>query len=302
MFKFNIKRLCLVVILIQLCCQTHIEGVTFGDTSHILIFSSQINAANGDIIESGSALKSGFKIISGTVKFRSCMPVAGIIEFENNVLDLESDLKLDNTTTINSWGTIEGNGHKLEIGTSVNSWSGTPTFNNVHLSLSAYENVVTDIQTFSGVSSISGNGNILDISNGGRIKVTSGSTLYITDLVIKGIGLTKGRFDIANGAEVVFSNVTLEMQDSCSTSSGTFRFKGPGNILVKNYTWNFNTGSNVIIDGVSVWKDVVGNYLYYGDVVFADGVLTLANNGYIKFIYGGDDNGDDNGTDVENLE
>ena len=302
----NSKFFCIYVKFFSICAlfclSADLCGDTFGDTNHILIFSSQIIASNSDIIEPGSALCAGLSVSDGTVIFRSRMPVSGNFALNGHKLCLESNLKFEEISAVQSWGTIEGNGHQMVMGAAFTTWNDTPTYENTHILLQSCQTNLSGRVTFEGMSSITGSGGVLDISDSGEIKVMPGAVLSIADVVIKGVGLSKGHFNVSNGAEVIFSNVTFEMQDNCNTNTGTFRFKGPSSILVKGYTWTFDTGSSVIIDGVTVWKDTVGETYNLGNVIFADGVLSLLNDGYMQFIYGGDDGNGGNSTIIEGLE
>jgi len=138
---------------------------------------------------------------------------------------------------------------------------------------------------FSGTNRINGNGNILDLTGGGIINVAANGKLYLTDIVIKGLGAGGGQINLATGATAYLSYATVEMAGSYTTSVGTFRVDGTSTIVVKDKTWTFNSSSLLVVDGQTLWKDPAGASTN-GDLVFANtGTnLSLLKQGTIAFV------------------
>lgn len=125
--------------------------------------------------------------------------------------------------------------HTLEIGSSAASsaWTGILTFKHAQdIQLNGPVNL-TGTWSFvnSGeISTINGNGNILDLSGGGKLTVAVNHTLYINDLHIKGLGIGAGQLDPADDATtpgtIVLSNVTLDLDANYLHDIGAIKIRG----------------------------------------------------------------------------
>ncbi len=275
------------LLLVGFCKQ--VTGVSFGSTGTLVIFSSQIVASNGDIIECGSALEKGLAVTSGIVNYRSCMPLKDAFALNGYMLNLDTaDLVFGENSTIQSWGTITGNNHKVVLGAQSSIWTTSPTFVDTHLFFNAAKTSINTTVCFSGNCTLNGGGNTLEFLNGSIIEVKSGSTLCISNVFIKGLGDSNGgKFVVADDAQIQFSNVTFELNGNVLTTDGTYKFKGPAMVFLKHNIWSFKSGSSLIVDGVTIWKDIASEYDSPGNIKTANGVMSLYNYGCIKYIYGG---------------
>jgi len=145
--------------------------------------------------------------------------------------------------------------------------------------------------TFSGVGSLNGDGNIIDISSGGRIVVDPDSTLYLSDIVIKGLGDNHGTFIFMNdGSQIYLSNVSIVLSSDYTMTIGGVYVEGPTTWYMDNYSWAFDQLASLTVDGMTLWKDSLDKFIP-GDILFGapeSCYLTLLNSGTIKEVANGE--------------
>jgi hypothetical protein len=119
---------------------------------------------------------------------------------------------------------------------------------------------------FQGESRINGNGNVLDLSNGGTIYVAPGSTLYLEDIYIRGLGDSYdedtgqwlGKIVLGDdNSQVRTFNTDIELVNDYTTTLGTYYVEGPTTFILKYHDWTFNNDSLLKVDGVSLWLDTI---------------------------------------------
>lgn len=103
-------------------------------------------------------------------------------------INLQNDLSFCGAMILTGSGSVCGNGYKVITGDKPFIWDADLLFKNcanveIHTCVD-----LTGSLTFDNVSTLNGHGNILDISRGGSIKIDPGSTLYLTDVTLKGLG------------------------------------------------------------------------------------------------------------------
>jgi len=92
-----------------------------GSDSSVTRFATQQPVNDGDRIASFAALEEGFKLASSIVtgSFDSFFEVSGAIELNSGTLSLMQDLVLRDSSQVVSLGNIIGNGHTMELCSSV---------------------------------------------------------------------------------------------------------------------------------------------------------------------------------------
>ncbi|MFA6535265.1 MAG: hypothetical protein WCS92_03350 [Candidatus Babeliales bacterium] len=223
---------------------------------------SSVTLALQNVLNSDIALRGGSLILANDLNFADdrTLTGSGTVFLKNNSLSFGSktDLKLthtilwDNSTDINL--------------TSKTSLSGT--------------------WNFTGNSSLNGHGNILDLTSGGTIYVKKDATLNLTDVVIKGIGITNGWFVFQDQtSKINMSNVTVELDNRFTVSTGGIYVEGPTTFELKNYNWTIDQNASMTVDGVTLWKDPL-DQTNYGKIQLGSGsaskYLSLVSSGTIK--------------------
>jgi len=140
--------------------------------------------------------------------------------------------------------------------------------------------LLSSVDTFSGISTLNGNGNILTFTTGGAIAINPNSTLYLTDVVLKNFGNSSFQFADTSG-QIIMSNVTFDLAQNITTTIGNFYVAGPTTCVIKNNNWNFSLASTVTVDGVTLWTDLAGTTTP-GFLTFGLSNLTLLNSGTVK--------------------
>src|SRR6266700_1077951 len=124
--------------------------------------------------------KNGFGLQDSTTTctFKSIFPVSGPISLHGGQLFMNTDLILQSPATIVSTGFFNGNGHVLDLSTSVTSFP-TPfktTLSNIHLSLNADINI-TGTVLIRGKCTIDGRLNHLIFGPNAQIQIDSKASL-----------------------------------------------------------------------------------------------------------------------------
>jgi hypothetical protein len=207
------------------------------------------------------------------------------IVLNNGAVILEDNLSFGNDSILTTDGTIDGNGFILETGAKNFTWSSNILWkDNSHLSLRACKTDLTGTFTFQGETSINGQGNVFDLLSNGQLVVAANSTLFLSDLVLKGLGNDAGRLILAADSSVIkMSNVDLEFISTLTMTQGGIYIKGPVTAILKDNNWVFDSSSSMTVDGMSLYIDPAGSNVI-GDIVFADEAvqLDLLNTGTIK--------------------
>lgn len=209
------------------------------------------------------------------------------IIMNNSTVILEDNLIFADEKQFSGVGYIQVNGNRVALGgkdltvTSTMIW-----MNPADITLNGNINL-SGIYALTGEGRVNGNGNILDLSGGGTLIIGADAKIFLTDLVIKGLGSGGGTIVFNNAAaQLHMSNVTVELIGDVATSQGQFFVDGPTTWIVKDYTWMFDTNGALTIDGVTLWKDSAGQQVA-GDIVFGSpesSFLTLVASGTIKSI------------------
>lgn len=175
-------------------------------------------------------------------------PLNSSIVLNNATLELENDLRLGDDILLTSSGRIRCFGHKVLLGAKPLSWpAGSITWSDTPI-VQLNNNVVLDGRwTFSGISSLSGNGNILDFSSG-KIRVQGDGPLYISNIKLKGLGTGKFEFDNVR-SKIQFTNVEIEMDDNYTLTAGGLYVNGATTIVTKGNILTFDYGSTLTVDG-----------------------------------------------------
>jgi hypothetical protein len=207
-------------------------------------------------------------------------------------LQLIDDLRLCDDVQLTGQGRVILNDRQFQFGGKDLDWSGriywdhaTDLVMNSKISLST-------TWSFGGTSYLNGNGNILDLSQGGTLWVRNGSTLHLSNIKIKGLGSGWFVFEDKD-AQIRLSNVDIEMDKTQTITNGGLYVEGPTTIVTKDKLLIFDLLGSMTVDGETLWYDT----LSYNDSenirpeVFFDtngesSHITLQNGGVIKLVEG----------------
>jgi len=121
--------------------------------------------------------------------------------------------------------TINGNKQSVTLGTLTQNASSNITMQNMADLNFLSKYILTGQWTFTGNAYVSGNGNILDLSLGGTIRVHPNTVLSLSDMKIRGLGLGKIILDDPT-AQIRTSFIEIEMNRSYSFTTGGIYTEG----------------------------------------------------------------------------
>lgn len=194
-----------------------------------------------------------------------------------NTIYLVDDLRLaDNVTLVNDC-TIDINGKSFEFGgqpLTLNNQIFWDNAGDINLRSKTY---LSGTWRFRRNTVINGHGNILDVLGGGILDLRATKTLYLTDIIIKGIDSNTFLFTDPNAA-IHMSNVALQFDDDTTFNNGYVLIDGPTDALLPTKNWTFGGTSHLTVSGVTLWKDSNAQTVV-GDII---GNLEMVYNGTIK--------------------
>ncbi|KKP35933.1 MAG: Adhesin [candidate division TM6 bacterium GW2011_GWF2_32_72] len=258
-----------------------------------------LNASNGDIVET-LTISGVDNLVEGqptfndiitlqdastTVTFAMQSRVNQNINLNNGTIYLKEDLKFVDNKKLIGPGNIHGNYHRLEIGgDTLSTFTVSLAFTNVgDIFLNGRTQLNTTF-TFNATDILNGNGNVLEFGASGQIYIAAGATLNVADIVFKNV--SNNSFSFADKtAQMFFSNVDMEFVNSVTFTTGGIYVEGPSNWIIKNNIIHFENDSTLTVDGMTLWKDEIGDISNLGNVTFATSThLELLNSGTIKFV------------------
>lgn len=92
-----------------------------GSDTEVTRFDTKQIIEQGDRVAGFAALDAGFLLggVTVTGTWDSFFPVSGVLDFNFGTLDLNQDLLIQNVSSIGNWGNINGNGHVMDLSSSV---------------------------------------------------------------------------------------------------------------------------------------------------------------------------------------
>jgi len=150
---------------------------------------------------------------------------------------LQDDLCLGDDAIFQGDGQVVFNNRRLALGGNTAYWTGNMIWNSAFdMQLNSLTYLI-GTWTFYGDGQVNGNGNVLDISGGGSIFVSPGSTLRLSGVKLKGLG--SGNFVMGVGSVLRLSDVDIEMNADFTFNSGDVIIDGDTYILTKDKILNF---------------------------------------------------------------
>ena len=138
----------------------------------------------------------------------------------SSAIQLGDDLALGDDIVFENGGKVQLNKKQLAFGGKDLNWTSTMVWEHASDIVMNSKISMKTTWTFDGDGYLNGNGNTLDLTNGGTIWVRHDSTLYLTDIKVKGVGT--GHFVMErNTSKLHLSNVEIEMDDDWTFTEGT---------------------------------------------------------------------------------
>ncbi|KKP35317.1 MAG: hypothetical protein UR26_C0006G0001, partial [candidate division TM6 bacterium GW2011_GWF2_32_72] len=269
-----------------------VAGVSFSGNGFL-------NASNGDVLET-LTISGVDNLVEGqptfnnvitlqdaatTVTFALQSRINQNINMNNATLYLKEDLKFTDEKMLTGSGTINAAQHKIEMGGLKDFMvTGSFTYSDVGDIVLNGRTIWTSQQTFKNDSNLNGNGNVLELASGGKFFLKSGSTLHLTDVIVRGV--VDGSFIFEDGTPIIYlSNVDLQFSGNTTFTQGGLYVEGPSTWEIADYTVLFDTSASLTVDGVTLWKDHIDTNTYAGDIAFGapfEAYYTSVNSGTIQ--------------------
>ncbi|MFA6535264.1 MAG: hypothetical protein WCS92_03345, partial [Candidatus Babeliales bacterium] len=154
------------------------------------------------------------------------------------------------------------------------------------IELNAQKTSLSGTWTIGGNVVLNGNGNILDLSNHGKLTIRPNSTLSLENISLKGLGQNFGSLNFMDDtATLRLSNAYLELDNDLSTTIGKIYVNSPTVVGLKNHNWTLDQNASMTVDGTTLWQDPLdqesGGKIKFGTGSI-DNYLTLVSSGTIK--------------------
>ena len=124
------------------------------------------------------------------------------------------------------------------------------------------------------LATLQGNGNVLDLHTTGTIWIKNGTTLHMTDVKLKGLGLDNGSIVFEDRDSVLkLTNSTIELAANYTVTTGNVYVEGPTTIITKNSYLDFDIKGSLSVDGQTMYYDTLG-YEDNGNIRFGHASLS----------------------------
>jgi hypothetical protein len=220
-------------------------------TSKILVYGQDNDLEGQPIFLQDSAIKMQDYNTTLTIGIQNALTTS--IMLNNGTIFLTNDLRLADDIQITTSGIIRCYSHKVTLGSKPLYWSdpaGTLVWSDFPVVELTGTVTLAGRWAFNSMSSLSGNGNVLDLS-GGTIRVNGSGPLYISNIKLKGLGTGKFEFDDPAG-QIRLSNVEIEMNSDYTFTYGGVYVEGPATVVTKHHMLTFDYGSSMTVDGVAL--------------------------------------------------
>lgn len=175
------------------------------------------------------------------------------------ILFLQDDLSLGDDSVFKNGGMVVFNNRRLSLGGKASVWDDEILWNSAFdLQLNS-QTTLRGKWLFFGDGQINGNGNVIDIANGGTMIILPYSSLSLSGVKLKGLG--SGDFIMGEGSSLVLSDVEIEMDADFTFDSGDLYVIGDTYVLTKDkiltFAENLESGTfgTLTVDRVALTYD-----------------------------------------------
>jgi len=175
--------------------------------------------------------------------------------------------------------TLNSNAQKVNLGVQNKVLSSTATFLNTADMQFSSKITLTGEWIFDGDAYVSGNGNILDLSLGGTIRIKDNTVLNLSSMKLRGLGIGSIIFEDPT-SQLNTSMLEIEMNRNYSFTTGSLYANGPTNIVTKNNILDISQASILTVDGIALTYDTTT----FTDQQNIRGNITLLNDGIVRHL------------------
>lgn len=178
------------------------------------------------------------------------------IVLNGGTLTLDDNLLFADDVRVTESGTVIFNGNQLSLGGADLVWSGTILWDHAtDMELNSDVSVVGQ-WIFLGDAHVIGNGNTLDLTNGGTIWIKHDTTVDFSDIKIKGLGTGSIIFETET-SNMKISQIEIEMNKHYTVTQGGIYADGPATIVVKDKLLTFAQEGSLTVDGIALIYDTL---------------------------------------------
>lgn len=183
----------------------------------------------------------------------------GFVQLNGGSITLSNNLMFSDGKGFLGEGVLNFNNKQLAFGGS-----------DYHMSSTLYMNKATDIVLngntdvsgiweFGGAEGrVSGNGNVLDLGSTGTLWVKADTTLYLSNLKLRGLGNGNGAIVFENNTSSIrLHDVEIELSNNYSVTQGNIFVDGKTNVIAKNYKLIFDNKGSMTVDGTAFEYDTL---------------------------------------------
>lgn len=271
-------RLKQLIVLTALVMPSLGHAIIIGSTTAVSLQPSiNFPAADTDNYMSGFAwFKNGFTLEDATTtcSYDSVYPVSGTVALNGGTLKLNQDLIFRDITTLQSLGTVVGNGHYVDFCTSIQGFPATRnTFQDGVLFINS-DFIITSSLVFRGNCLFNGNGNSLVLGDGGYIVVEPGSQVVFENVILQNVH-DRNMQCVDDTASIVLEGVRVVQTGDYNFSYGSMQFVDQVD-WVGSYTFIYDSSQTSTIMGTSQLNVADGIYFSIGRYQDAASVEPLA--------------------------
>ena len=272
---------------------TNIFALNGSDTFDVQTTASVqgITVSGNDNLISGQPFFYGTNAISlqdgtTTVSLAIQAPVSKKVVLNNGKIHLANDLSLGDNGSFSGAGSVVFNGYRLSLGGKTSVWTSTVRMVRAQdLQLNS-DVLLAGQMIFDGDATVNGNGNALDLTYGGTIRIKPNSTVSFSNVKIRGLH-KYGQNGTGTGGSIVFdansSSMHLDQSELELNSNYTFTLGGiyvesASSVMVKNFFLTFDRYSTLTVDGTTLTYEPIG-YQDQNNIVNSGSSINFGNSG-----------------------
>lgn len=273
------------------------------------VFDAKISSTSlqGLTVSGQDNLVTGFPVFHGTNGITlqdrtTTLTIAAQSAINKNIVLNDGQVYLGDNILFGDTGKFTGagslifNGYRASLGGRSSAW--TSTLRLVRATdLQLNSNIrLSGQMIFDGDATVNGNGNELDLTLGGTLRIKPNSTVNFTNIKIKGLH-RNGVRPASPGGCIVFDDISssikldqseLELNSDYTFTTGSVYVSGASNFMVKNRFLYFDSYSTLTVDGTTLTYEPL-SYEDQNNLVFTRSpnsgrttTLTQVNSGAVR--------------------
>lgn len=257
-----------ILILIYWC--TSIQAITIGSDTTPSRLNTQQTLSTGDRVATFPALYGGLALssLSVTATWDCVFPLGGPLAMNSGTLLLNTDLTLNNNSTIISFGGFIGRNHILSLGatTTYIGTSSTPgascTISNLNIQLASDVYVQNCHLIFTGTNLINGGGSAFTLLPTATLVLAANASLAFKNITINGMSINT-LYGSSTTSTFIFNNATINLSNNYTFSTGRFEIYNDVLITGSGFGINYSsTGASFIASQGELMLDLGVTFSY----------------------------------------